>query len=316
MVIAVGISAAVATLQFVGISAAWDLRMTLQRMQPLDPTLDTVFLTLRSRPMGLSFSPVHLGTQLCLAFAIWFSYAIARHPDLMEGRFDLRLTVPVGLFIAAAVVTGNRSPLLGMAAFLLLYLFLVRPTIATVALIIFLPFAVLIDDLLLLLQDFGLRAAQVDDGSSTNRKVLRAYGFMLLAERPYGYGLSFTSTDYWFLFWDRLKDYPNAVAIRIHALHNYYMMILNKYGIIITFVGAWLFYRLIQNFFLFITFVPYIVHIFYHNDGPMQADFMIWFILPAIILFHRVAALNRGKQAALPAKGHAAGAQRPLRPTR
>ena len=34
----------------------------------------------------------------------------------------------------------------------------------------------------------------------------------------------------------------------------------------------------------FIAFIPYMVHIFYHNDGPFQADFIFWYLLPIVML--------------------------------
>jgi hypothetical protein len=298
MVIAVGISGVVAALQFVGLGAAWEIRAFLQRLQPVElgpESVALVSLTLRNRAMGLSFSPVHLGTQICLAFAVWFSYLLVRYPDLIKGRIDHRLLVPIALFVLVAAVSGNRSPLLGMGVFILLYLFMVRPVYATLGLLVFLPFVVLLDDILQLLADMGVRAAQTNDGSSQNRGVLRAFGFLLLADRPYGYGLSFNSTEYWFLFWDQLKTYPNAVSIRVHALHNYFMMIVNKYGILIVFVGIYIANMFRKNFFLLLAFTPYITHIFYHNDGPLQGDFMIWYLLPAIAVT-QTAALEERKR--------------------
>jgi hypothetical protein len=296
MALAVAISATVAALQFVGFGPAWDIRSYLQGLQPVElgpESVALVSLTLRNRAMGLSFSPVHLGTQICLAFAIWFSYLLVRHPDLIKGRFDHRLLTPIALFVLAAAVSGNRSPLLGMGLFILMYLFMVRPVFATIGLFVFLPFVVLLDDILLVLADMGFRAAQTNDGSSQNRGVLRAFGFLLLMDRPYGYGLGFNSTEYWFVFWDQLKTYPNAVSIRVHALHNYFMMILNKYGIIIVFVGFYIINLFRNNVFLLLAFTPYITHIFYHNDGPLQGDFMIWYLLPAISIMQAAARAER-----------------------
>lgn len=310
MVFCVGLSAFIATFQFLGLGIAWDLRAFLQRIQPIEIDQDTIFLTLRLRAMGLSFSPVHLGTQLCLVFAGWFSFVLAQSRGAAFRQFNLLLTLGILAVLFSALVSGNRSPLLGIVAFLIGYLFLIRPNLAILLIIVCLPIVFFLDDIMQEVSDIGLRAARTDDGSSSNRKVLRAFGFLLFMDRPYGYGLSFNSTEHWPNFWEKLKNYPNPVAVQIHALHNYYLMILNKYGVTIIAVGVYVAVKLLRSPYIFIAFVPYIIHIFYHNDGPLQADFLFWFLLPSVLALQKAAHVLNGQRLA-----NRAAARRPAYPS-
>lgn len=297
----IGLSSAVALLQFVGVGAAWDLRSFFQRIQPIEIDQDSVFLTLRLRAMGISYSPVHLGTQISLVFAGFFSAVLYYSRGGALHKFDNR--VFIGVFVGSifAIISGNRSPILGFIAFLVGYLFIMRPYLAIMIAIIVFPIAFFLDDILQEVSELGLRSARTDDGSSSNRKVLRAFGFLLFFDKPYGYGLSFNSTEYWTLYWEKLKNYPNPVAVQIHALHNYYLMILNKYGIAILAVGAYVGTKLIRAPHILIAFLPYIVHIFYHNDGPLQADFLFWFMLPSVLALQQAARAISAQRAARPA---------------
>jgi hypothetical protein len=283
MAAVVSLSGLVATGQVLGLGPFWDLRDLMQRLQPIDLTEDGIFLRLRLRAMGLSFSPVHLGTQIALAFAGVFALILATSRGRAMSRLDPRVLVLVVVACAFSLVSGNRSPILGVAAFLIAYAFFLKPAIAVILAILFLPFVVLIDDILELLADQGLRAARIDDGSASNRAVLRAYGTLLFFDRPLGYGLAFNSPDYWTEYWEKLKHYPNPKAISIHALHNYYFVMLNKYGAAILLVAGYTSLLLYKKKTLALCFLPYMVHIYFHNDGPLQADFLIWYLIPSIL---------------------------------
>ena len=299
MVLCVGLSVAVATLQFVGLGLAWDLRNFLQRIQPIEIDQDTVFLTLRLRAMGLSFSPVHLGTQICLAFAGWFSWVLYYSRGREFSEFNLILIVGLCAALFGAIVSGNRSPILGIVIFLLGYIFIARPALAIILGIICMPMLFFVDELTQEAAEIGLRAVRTDDGSSSNRKVLRAFGFLLFQDRPYGYGMAFSSIEHWTKFWEKLKNYPNPTAVQIHALHNYYMMIINKYGFLMIFVGSYVLYKLLNNKYVLLAFAPYIIHIFYHNDGPLQGDFLIWFLLPSVLSLQKAAQSMKNERAAV-----------------
>jgi small basic protein len=282
------LSVFVATLQFVGFSPAWELRDMLQQKLGLigDDSIN-VFLTLRLRAMGLSFSPVHLATQICLMFAACYAWLLSRQQYIRPVTWDWHLALLVFIFFASSVISGNRSPLIGILAFLAFQLFWTQPRLAVAIAIFALPLLFIADDIMATLAEGGLRVARTEDGSSAGRAVLRAYGTQLFLDRPYGYGLTFKSVNYWQDYLYRYLDYENYMAISIHALHNYYLQILNKYGALIFPVAGWVAYQAILRPVLCAGFIPYVAHIYYHNDGPLQGDFMIWFILPMYIMLAR-----------------------------
>jgi hypothetical protein len=45
--------------------------------------------------------------------------------------------------------------------------------------------------------------------------------------------------------------------------------------------------RLIANKALLLAFTPYMLHILYHNDGPLTGDILFWFILPTAMMLNR-----------------------------
>lgn len=282
----IGLSTALALLQFLNVGQAWAIRDVFQRMQPMQTAEDSVFLTLRLRAMGLSFSPVHLGTQLCLLFAAGFALLSTTRGRGLLTTFDMRVGLLALVLVFGCVISGNRSPLIGIAVFMIAYLFTVKPAIALTLAVVALPLVVFIDDIMAVLADFGLRVARTDDGSAAGRAILRAFGVLLFFDRPYGYGLAFQSVEHWPKYWETLSGYDNPMAIRIHALHNYYLMILNKYGAPVVIVAAYICSKIVRNKIAMLAFTPYAVHIFYHNEGPMQGDFLIWFILPMFLTIY------------------------------
>jgi hypothetical protein len=63
----------------------------------------------------------------------------------------------------------------------------------------------------------------------------------------------------------------------------------NKYGALILVIAFLVARRVMKSGLVIIAFIPYMVHIFYHNDGPYQSDFLIWFLIP---LFNRIDAVK------------------------
>jgi len=291
--VAVGLSAVMAALQFMDIGLAWSARRFLSSFQEQEVQREFFFAG-ESRAGGLSYSAVLLGTQLCLLFAAIFA---DRLRALGEGLFrkpDARLLLALPLLAAAAVVSGNRSPLLGMLCFAILYLWFAQRRMAIfliAAAVAAYPLALMLPELL---RDFGLRVGETQDSSAVGRTVLQVYGLLLFADRPYGYGLAFDSTEHWLGFWASLKDFDNAEAITWHALHNYYLMILDKYGILIVLLGIFVVRILARHRWAVLGFVPYLVHIYFHNDGPLQGDFLIWYIIPMYAGISRLSLRWRG----------------------
>ena len=271
----------VSVLQGLGISPAWRVRTWLGSIVGDGPR-SVNYYSKRERPLGLSFSPIHLSYHIVLALAAFMLLRLARGLEASR-RLDWPLLGFAALTILFAVVSGNRSPLLGMAIFLPLYIGLRAPRMLPVAIPTILLLFVLALPVMSLLAEGGLRVASVDDGSAEGRGTLRAFGLFLIGERPLGYGLNFDSVRYWQDFFTRARYMPNAYSIQAYALHNFYLNVLLKYGVLILAVVPWILPRSRAHLVLWLGFVPYIVHIFYHNEGPMQGDYLLFFLIPVAL---------------------------------
>lgn len=270
-----------ALLQAANVDIGWTVRDNLQKFQVYDN--ETMFLSKRMRAMGLSFSPVHLGTQICLAFAALFIF-YSRYQQSSRYPLPLIIFFWLGVMLFVALASGNRSPILGFVVFAAAYIFYLRPTYSLMAGLLLLP----IFGLLYLsfvenmdyFADTEIRALRVGDKSSEGREALRAYGSLLFAHQPFGYGLTFSSLDRVNDFWPELAHYENAETVFTNAVHNYYLNVILKYGILILPIALFCFYYLGRTIIPLLAFMSYAIHIYFHNDGPLQGDFMIWYFLP------------------------------------
>ncbi|HEX8382190.1 MAG TPA: O-antigen ligase family protein [Sphingomonas sp.] len=278
---AYALSAVVALGQVLGVDPAWEARAAIGRLMR-DPVLTQHWYVSRERALGLSFSPVHFGTQTCLALAASTFLRFAR-AGVDARRLDWTLVGITCLLVALAAVTGNRSPLLGMLLFLIIYGLITAPRLVLIALPLLLLAAIALPLLLDDLSQAGVRVAETEDGSSAGRATLRAFGWFLIGQRPIGYGLTFDSVEHWASFAHRSIYMDNPLTYRQWAIHNYYLNVMAKYGVLIVGIAAFILPRNRVQAWLWLGFVPYLVHIFYHNDGPMQGDFLIFFILPAAL---------------------------------
>lgn len=278
--------------QFLGMGPAWFVRRWLGVLQH-DSPMTQIFYTRQDRTMGLSFSPVHLGTQACLGFAAFILY-MSRSGDFLS-RMRWEVLIALAIVIVTCLASGNRSPLLGIIAFGYVYLACVSPImflLACAAAVVVIPsFGVLQENLV----SAGLRVAETDDGSAQGRGTLASYGVRLFLARPVGYGLGFASTDYWADYWQYLQYSANSQAVKNYALHNYFLLTMNKYGAAAIIGLIMIIPRSRRDFITLLAFIPYIFHIAFHNDGPLSADFLIWYILPlgALIPLRRGAPLRR-----------------------
>jgi hypothetical protein len=283
--IVVGLSTAVALLQFLDVAAAWEWRSTLGAMQPLEIIDDGSTDPFLDRAMGLSFSPIHIATQLSLLFACMIVFMMSdKGEDAVFGRVNMQVLVITAVFILTSVISGNRSPLLGYVLFLAVYVWKSNAKMAIIFAMAGIVTIPILEQLPTILQELGLRVGNTEDGSAQGRLVLQYYGLLLFLGHPYGYGLGFESTRHWPQYWDYVKNFENADAVTMHALHNYYLLVLNKYGFLVLGVAAVVLWKLLGHRSKLVAFIPYMVHIFYHNDGPFQSDFIFWYLLPIVAL--------------------------------
>ncbi len=76
-----------------------------------------------------------------------------------------------------------------------------------------------------------------------------------------------------------------------NMLHNYVLSMINIYGVGILILVPLAIKLLIRTSVYLIFFIPYAVHILFHNSGPFYSDTIIWFVIAAIGV---AAAQNQG----------------------
>lgn len=279
--IAYAISAVFALGQAIGLDAAWQARAAIGAISGDSPITRIAYET-RYRALGLSFSPVLFATQSCLVFAACYCWRLSQEKATKTG-LDPAILICLLAVAAMCAVTGNRSPLLGMAAFLFVYILVRNPRLAIIVMPALLMGALFMQPVLDSLAEWGVRVATTGDSSSEGRATLQKYGWFLFGNRPLGYGLTFESTQYWQLFSNEVIYDDNPMSIRNWALHNYYLIILNKYGAFAFAIVPFILPFTRRGWMILLGFIPYIIHIYFHNDGPMQGDFLIFFVIAACI---------------------------------
>ena len=266
-------SAIIAIAQASGFEPAWQLRAWLGDLMN-DPAITKAFYSEQKRALGLSFTPVHLASQTCLAFAAFFAHRYFVTSGAILNRLDGPLIITALIMILVCIASGNRSPLLGFAVFLALYIIIVSPRL----MLIFAPVILLASagavELFSVLGDSGARIASTSDGSATGRLTLSLYGLRLFLDQPWGYGLLFESTNLSGAYSQFVAGMENPAVIKHFALHNYFLQMLNKYGILLLFLIPLLIPRSKAVLTGWFAFLPYIIHITFHNEGPLTSDFM------------------------------------------
>lgn len=286
IVAVIGASACVAVAQMMDIQFAWALRLALG---PL-PTEGLEGLNLQERrPTGLSYSPIQLSTHLCLAFATFV--AVRNRLRGTSNEAD-PLVVPALLALfAASIATATRSPILGGFVFIAVYAMQRRTSWLPLFLILSAVAAYFVWPLLMgVIETTAPRVLRTDDNSAAARSTLAYYGLRLFVDNPLGYGLTFAPWTLWQKYWPDLYLMQAPQGTRENELHNYLVSMLNIYGIgllLLAPVVARLLWRSKRSL---IFFIPYLVHILFHNSGPFYNDNVIWFVIAAI------AATNQGQE--------------------
>lgn len=282
IVAVVAITAFVAMLQMFGFNAAWSLRSMLGRLQQ-EPAEALGFFD-RQRPMGISYSPIQLATQLCLALGAYTALRdLERRRTHGSSGADPAVIAAVIIFVIGCFASATRAPILGGALFLAVYLTLRRGS--WVPLLLFIGGGLLYLSWPLLMgvvQSDAPRVARFDDNSTAARLVFTYYGSRLFLDNPLGYGLLFDPAQMWMPYWADLYMMPAAQGAQEHDLHDYVLSMLNIYGIgIILFVPLVVkLLRAAGTSLLF--FIPYAVQIMFHNAGPFYNDTIVWFVIGAL----------------------------------
>ena len=290
---AVGVSAGVAFMQMGGLDFAWSLREALGGLQDHDLHEDSSFLN--RRPMGLSFSPIHLATQACLAFAAYTGLKFWEQETAATSTIDWRFLLAVGALVAVSITCATRSPILGAAIFLAGYLAMKGGKAAAILLLasggaLYLAAPIILDAM----QGSEMRAFRAGDNSSTGRLPLVTFGMLLFLDNPLGYGFDFASQDHWTKFWPEIYSMPSAGVIRVAELHNYFLNMLTTYGIGLLLTVPLVALLLWRGREFLPVFIPYIAHITFHNSGPFWNDTLFWFVIGT---FYAMRAAGAGDEA-------------------
>lgn len=277
----VAVSAGFAIMQAMGVHEAWNIRSSLGAMQAQAKEVSQFE---KPRPTGLSYSPIQLSTQLCLAFAAFAAWRESRRFETGRGKTqDPILVAALIAFIIICVASQTRAPIAGALVFFALYSISRRGSLvpvmlmASAALIYFLW-----PSLTAMVQTPPPRVTRVDDDTVWNRLTLATYGFKLLVDNPIGYGFTFNPSDYWETHWRDLYVLPGARAVQSKELHNYFLNMLDTYGIGILLVAPMVAGMLWRSKAWLIFFVPYLLHITFHNVGPFWNDSFVWFAIAAL----------------------------------
>ena len=287
VVAVIGISACVAVAQMMDIQPAWALRRALG---PLTHEEIEGLNLLDRRPVGLAYSPIQFSTHLCLAFAAFVAVR-DRLRGPANGADPLVVPALLALF-AASIACATRSPILGGFVFIAAYalqrrtswlpLFLILAAVA-----VYFAWPLLMD----VVGANAPRIVRTDDDSAEARSTLVYYGLRLFLDNPLGYGLTFAPMTLWQHYWPDLYMMQAPQGTRENELHNYAVNMLNVYGIGLLLLVPVVVRLLRQSKASLIFFVPYVVHILFHNYGPFFNDNVIWFVIAAI------AAVNHDREA-------------------
>lgn len=301
IVAVIGLSAFVAVLQMLHVASAWNIRHALG---PLAADEDSANLV-DQRPTGLSFSPIWLSTQICVAFG---AFAAVRSKELRTKlqieNADPIIIMGLGVFFVTCLASGTRAPILGGLIFLVIYAvqrrsFWLALMVVGGMLLAFLVWPLVVE----LIQSSAPRVMVTDDNSAAARIVFAYYGVRLFFANPLGYGLTFDPTQLWPQYWPDLYMMQAAAGAQVHPLHDYSLSMLNMYGI-----GILLFVPLVVRLLKtsgksLLFFVPYIVQISFHNSGPFYNDMILWFAVAAISAAPAAAAVERKRYVAAGSQG-------------
>jgi hypothetical protein len=254
------------------------------------------------RPVGLAYSPIQFSTHLCLAFAAFVAVR-DRLRGSANGADPLVVPALLALF-AASIACATRSPILGGFVFIAAYALQRRTSwlplfLILAAVVVYFAWPLLMD----VVGTNAPRVVRTDDDSAEARSTLVYYGFRLFADNPLGYGLTFAPMTLWQHYWPDLYMMQAPQGTRENELHNYAVNMLNVYGIGLLLLVPVIIRLLRQSKASLIFFVPYVIHILFHNYGPFYNDNVIWFVVAAI------AAVNLDQEAPAEAPQRSVGSR-------
>ncbi|MEG3174056.1 hypothetical protein U1708_17750 [Sphingomonas sp. ZB1N12] len=280
---AVLISAFFSLMQWLGVPGAFDVRAVLGNVY-VDAGDTSVA---ENRAPGLSYSAILLAEQACLLFSAGMYYSFSKYDGQRNPRWK-SIAGWSALLFAVCMVGGNRSPILGLALFIVVAVSTRNPVLFLITIPTVFALYLLSDPILHALSSSGLRIGETGDKSSLARVPLLQYGWRLFLNNPFGYGLTYDSkvltntvqTGDLMAFLS--KNLLGDILTRLD-IHNNWLITLNIYGIYLLPVIGYCIYLLLSKPRMVMLFVPYMVHITVHNAGPFYGDYVFWMTMGIIV---------------------------------
>ena len=288
------ISGIIATFQYFDVQLAWDIRSKLDAVQSLDRLAivitenDSVLGVYndRFRGRGLSYSPIHLGYQVALVWALFYI-------SWKNNNFDIfpysRTTgfIIIGILFVTIISTGTRSIFFGIILlYILNFIFFTKNKPLIILFIITSVVLIIVGPSIYnsLLNIFDIRVLQLDNSSGFSRVPLAIFGFLLFLDNPFGHGWLIETEVFASKYWYYLHKIRNAEAILQLGLHNHLLRILYVYGIggltiLVVYMKSIIkYYGLVY----LIALSPYYFHSLFHNDGIFLGGNYIWVFMGII----------------------------------
>jgi O-antigen ligase len=291
------ISGMFALFQAVDLGFAWAIYDKIQALQgvPFSVRNNPDYI---GRPPGLSLHPVTFSYQVVAAYVVAnFMY--------FNGHIKQRSYFVIsGLLFAMAMACETRSAVMGMAIHEAIMI-LRRPNKWSLIWLGAMAFAGVA--LLFVLASSDSRLAQTDDTSAVGRLVLYNFGIRLAIDHPLGFGWGTEPSDLAWLYWEHLSSFVNAEGIYRLGIHNCFINYFLTYGLLG--VAAFLLCtvrRLRKLWAITLGSLAYLIHAFFHNDGPFFSEYYFFFFLGVFYYLYDTQTANEKELARRTARGTAA----------
>lgn len=273
------VTSLVAILQYLQMDFFWEIRSYLQQFSPKDKGIEAILIS-RHRPVGFAYFFITLSYQLLIGLmAALYYYSYRKSLKLFKGSLVI-------IIWCALLVSLTRSAILGiLLAVFVLYIKDKKITVNKIFLLF--GFVCLAVYTLLFSRD-------IIDLSTLNRIYLAMLGWYVYLDNWFlGIGLD-TYTNYTKFYFRYLPENVSEDVYR-QSSHNSYLNALILFGsfILIPFIALYaMLYRyinIIKKFdrgiaiVLWLYFISYSVHVFFHNAGIFFYDHLVWLIIGYVI---------------------------------
>jgi hypothetical protein len=286
--LAVGISCFFAILQAIGVDAAWSLR----QLAPVAIENEMAeALSLQSRPVGLSYTPIELGYQVSVAFPLCW-YLMTTH----TGQTKALLKVLLAILFLGAIACQTRSALIAIIISTIILnkkdnshqYITIKNTIYTALLLAFTA---------IISSTFGMAERFFELDESAMGKIFLMYaGVLYIGSNPMGSGILMKD---FFVFKSGLlgmwSDYGGGVVAQVerYTPHNQFINTGVIFGITGLLVLIFFYVSILKQlttvsqksgnqplaYAIYTSIIAYIINSVVHNAGPFVGDPFAWYFI-------------------------------------